>query len=374
MIYVEYKIYKIKLDTDKCFKKKKPTDSELKKIEKDRKKLGVNMKKVEMAKKWHSSQEMRNFSDILPMLDLYFEDMIDCLNGNYSPLYTDDIEPNEALSSYCFSEYSRADSFYTLFQTKVEEDFKHISEEKWDIKNLKLMAENGYKIKTMESDCVFRKRIFMYILKEILCSIDEFKEKYETYYKMKNWFLFDGDVNFCGTDRVNKFKQYSIYDCLENFNDDELVEKYKKEEFEWQMVMFEHKPTRLVEIRPINYIVYKIKHIKKTVANMIKNYICSNNKNYTEQDIINITNEYNLTVKTNNGHDKLCNNILILMIRIMNKGDTHVEKHLEYLGNIYTITRNNRRIKKQGFIGSLDMYGSRLGIEKTPQELHKLLF
>ena len=58
----------------------------------------------------------------------------------------------------------------------------------------------------------------------------------------------------------------------------------------------------------------------------------------------------------------------------MNKGDTHVEKHLKYLGNIYTITRNNRRIKKQGFIGSLDMYSSRLGIEKTPQVLHKLLF
>lgn len=346
-------------------------------IKKYKRQMGIDMTITNYSVKYYTMSEMRMVEDIFYMIDLFINDMNDFMNGSYINFYEEYGEVEqligfnenipEPLAAFCnglFKEYSLVDVFFTNLYM-ADEDFKHLCESKWGIKELKQIMEVGHRIKHMFNFFKTLKKMLKFIIVKILrCSIDEFDKKYSIYKETKNQFIIDMDVTFFDIIN-NKVENYS------------LVQRYDEIPFNklnWLRTMSRFNPMNIIEKNSINVILYSMGNVKKVIKNMFNQYKNENNKKYSKQDIINISNEYNLTVETNNGHDKLCNKILDLIVRIMDNGGIYTNEYLVYLSDTYINTRNNRRIKKQGFIGSLDMYTSRLGIEKTPQALHNLLF
>lgn len=342
-------------------------------IKKYRKQMGIEVKIVEYAKYYYMTPSNKNFKEVNFFIECYEKEMKDFLNGNYVKFFEEyeecdrlcgfneiTPEPLVAFCRYCFQEYTMADLFLTSLQF-YEEDLKHFYETKWDKEQEKNMVESTYRMKNMTKFFKYLKKIFKTIITHICkCTANEFDEIYKEYKDVKYQFIIDMDIHVITDD--------AQYRLESDFNDVPF------DKMKWLRSTSRFNPINKIEKKQINFILYKIKNIQKEVNKIINQYVNKNNKKYVKQDIIDIANEYILTVKTNKGHDKLCNNIFDLMIRIMDVGDVYVNENLTYLSDMYMKTRNNRRIKKQGSVGSLDMYNSRLGIEKTPQELHKLLF
>lgn len=353
--------------------KLKPTNKELLLIKSKKKCQNMSKQIVETSKElWENYGKKQRFeygSDYFDfvMLDTFYED----IEKNFS-FFGDDYEwewhdymmgfgenENESvvhLYNYIFREYMVCNTMYMTLKNNVKEDFKHLFESKWNLQNLKRLYEVVHREFCIECLFYYRRKMFKYLLKTLLqCTSQELENKLSECENKKQWFIVDMYAYLASNKRQ-----------VGDIERDSLIT--------WECTMYSSNPTRCFKKYDTNHILKMKNKIKKYAKKCYCDYNNTINQKYKNEELINVYNEFILMVEGENNYDKLCNMVFELMVKIINKGDNNTPKLLMELGDIYKMTRNNRRIKKQGSIGSLDMYNSRLGIEKTPQELHKLLF